>query len=86
MAKFRKKPVVIDAVRWMSDMASWEELKILVSESGTILLWNVPSQTLIIPTLEGEMAANNGDWIIKGIKGELYPCKPDIFDKTYEPV
>ena len=42
--------------------------------------------TLVIPTLEGDMTASPGDWIIKGIEGELYPCKPDIFAATYEPV
>jgi hypothetical protein len=41
---------------------------------------------LAIPTLEGLMIAHEGDWVIKGVKGELYPCKPDIFDATYEPV
>ena len=42
-------------------------------------------QCYLIPTLEGTMIANNGDWIIRGVKGELYPCKPDIFAATYEP-
>lgn len=41
---------------------------------------------IIIHTLEGDMKANIGDWIIKGINGELYPCKPDVFEKTYEPI
>src|SRR5690606_3184601 len=45
-----------------------------------------PCGQLTIPTLEGTMIANPGDWIIKGIKGEFYPCKPDIFEATYEPV
>lgn len=60
MPKFRKKPVVIEAVR---------------------------TETMVsIETLEGVMTANPGDWIITGIKGERYPCKPDIFAATYEPV
>jgi hypothetical protein len=44
------------------------------------------SEGLYIETLEGTMKADNGDWIIRGVKGELYPCKPDIFEATYEPV
>ena len=44
------------------------------------------ADTLLIPTLEGAMIANINDWIIKGVKGEIYPCKPDIFDMTYEPM
>ena len=47
--------------------------------------WHGPGQK-IIPTLEGDMAANPGDWIITGVRGEKYPCKPDIFEATYEPV
>ena len=49
-------------------------------------LIQVYGDTLTIQTLEGEMTANNGDWIIRGVKGELYPCKPDIFAATYDPV
>lgn len=60
MAKYRKKPVVIEA--YQTDVE------------------------VQIPTLEGTMTANPGDWIITGVKGERYPCKPDIFAATYEPV
>lgn len=60
------------------------------SHIGRVFGWQGDgvSQTvaLIIPTLEGEMRADLGDWIICGVKGEFYPCKPDIFDATYEPV
>lgn len=92
--KFRKKPVVIEAVH-LTDATihaaysfvfdspaldsriaadKWADYENLVRAEG-----------LRIPTLEGEMRASIGDWIIKGVKGEFYPCKPDIFEATYEP-
>ena len=79
--KFRKKPVVIEAVQWTGERTP--ELIALV-KAGAIEY--VPSGKLCILTLEGEMTADRGDWIIKGVKGELYPCKPDIFAATYEAV
>lgn len=77
--KFRKKPVVIEAVRFDGTISSVKSLCIpqVSQELG--------SHTLQIPTLEGVMTAQPGDWIIKGVKGEFYPCKPDIFTATYEP-
>jgi len=76
--KFRKKPVVIEAVQFDGTLASLEEFYIpeVSQELG--------SRTAQIQTLEGAMTAQPGDWIIKGINGEFYPCKPDIFAKTYE--
>ena len=80
--KFRKKPVVIDAIQYRQSEAPSElandviEGNVRYCEDGTAL----------IRTLEGEMIARPGDWIIRGVKGELYPCKPDIFAATYEPV
>ena len=77
--KYRKKPVTIEAIQWLGTNLS--EIDDFVGGSiankGT---------TLVIHTLEGNMKANIGDYIIKGINGEFYPCKPDIFDKTYEKV
>ena len=89
--KFRKKPVVIEAMEWLGDNLreiidftglhpsahkwTWEEYEAVVQTDG-----------LKIFTLEGVMMADKGDWIIKGIKGEFYPCKPDIFKATYEAV
>lgn len=83
MAKFRKKPVVIEAWQVSSDFGGcpkWftDELGKSVRGSGGVPIF-------IIHTLEGEMRAEPGDWVIKGVKGELYPCKPDIFAATYEP-
>lgn len=80
--KFRKKPVVIDAVQWQGD-----NLQDVASLGGARAYeQDFLGDDLIINTLEGDMKANKGDWIIKGVKGELYPCKPDIFEQTYEPV
>ena len=82
MSKFRKKSVVIEAILWLGNN---------IDEMGSFL----PEVTMeyvsrgfpiTIITLEGKMEANVGDWIIKGVKGEFYPCKPDIFEATYEPV
>jgi len=88
--KFRKKPVVIEAVRLplSTDLIGWGRLAAFM---GTGDHWRVVDVSprghgISINTLEGTMTANPGDWIIKGVKGEFYPCKPDIFEATYEPV
>lgn len=86
MAKYRKKPVVIEAVQIpdSEDMVKWGELAVFLGAGGP---WIVNDQKGIdIKTLEGTMTGNIGDFIIKGVNGEYYPCKPDIFEKTYEPV
>ena len=76
--KFRKKPVVIEAVQYDGTLQSLEAFNIpSVSQY-------LGSDTAQIETLEGVMTARVGDWIIKGVKGEFYPCKPDIFEATYE--
>jgi hypothetical protein len=91
MAQYRKKPVVIEAIQWtgnnlkevidfsgLHDSAkkwTWEEYEEVVKNEG-----------LKIFTLEGKMNADVNDWIIKGVKGEFYPCKPEIFEATYEAV
>lgn len=84
--KFRKKPVVIEAIQALPE------------NINTILAWSTDERPITVPTeyyasrvieittLEGVMTAREGDWIIKGVNGEVYPCKPDIFEKTYEPV
>ena len=79
MAKYRKKPVVIDAVQWNGR----NEIYISKFIGGNL---EMGDETLFIQTLEGKMEASVGDYIIKGIKGEFYPCKPDVFEKTYEPI
>ena len=82
MARFRKKPVEVEARRvgdvpW-GDLAKWC--------GGSIARDGQKYAAIIIRTLEGNMWARPGDWIIKGVKGEFYPCKHDIFEQTYEPV
>ena len=77
--KFRKKPVVIEAVQFDGSLASVECLV------GLTVTQDRTSDSCQIETLEGVMSASKGDWIICGIKGEFYPCKPDIFAATYEP-
>jgi len=88
--KYKKKPIVIEAIEWtgknlreiqsfieghkiVTNDKHWDDYEDIVSKSG-----------LAIHTLEGDMKASIGDYIIKGINGEFYPCKPDIFKKTYE--
>ena len=78
MAKYRKKPVVIEAIQWHGDTRA---LTLFLGGSGRFYF---DAKSLIIPTLEGDMRASLGDYIIRGVAGEFYPCKPDIFDKTYE--
>lgn len=78
--RFRKNPVVIDAVQYDGTLVSVESLEGLECSQA------LGSNTIQIETLEGIMTANPGDWIIKGVKGEFYPCKPEIFEATYEPV
>jgi hypothetical protein len=80
MPKFRKKPVVIEAWQWTEKM-----------DCGLEPWPPVPAKRIndsppFIETLEGRMTISIGDWVIKGVKGEFYPCKPDIFAATYEPV
>lgn len=86
--KFRKKPVVIEAVQLKWE--NWNEICEFVTEEyfggGFNPEPHVDSLGLRIKTLEGVMEAHEGDWIIKGVNGEFYPCKPDIFEKTYEEV
>ena len=83
MAKYRKKPVVIEAV--LFGTADLNEIACLMGHIPQIHFGlNDEPQSLRIATLEGVMTANRGDWIIKGVNGEFYPCKPDIFEKTYE--
>ncbi len=84
--KFRKKPVVIEAVQWDGGNIAEVEKFIGLDKWKDILMQPVFGLPLVIHTLEGDHKANVGDWIIKGVKGEFYPCKPDIFELTYESV
>lgn len=82
--KFRKKPVEIEAVQWDGKFETVLGFVTCECSVGDSFLNGRPS--LFIPTLEGEMEAKVGWWIIKGVAGEFYPCAPDIFEATYEPV
>lgn len=87
--KYRKRPVTVEAVQfnglddylkivaWMKECGDTHAVAGEVKYSTPIML---------VQTLEGTMAANPGDWIIRGVKNEFYPCKPDVFAATYEPV
>jgi hypothetical protein len=101
MAKFRKKPVVIDAVKWDGTEQCLNDVALPFLADGKPDFDHLPSDRmhvhkgigytpamgqLDIPTLEGVMTASPGDWIIRGVQGEFYPCKPDIFEATYEAV
>lgn len=81
MPKFRKKPVVIEAIQWTGNNGT--EMSSFIKN---VFRSVVAGGAFQIHTLEGVMTASIGDWIIKGVSGEIYPCKPDIFEKTYEPV
>lgn len=84
--KYRKKPVVIEAVKW--DGKNLRELEKFVGDKleSSIDIHNAVNVDIWINTLEGRMFADRGDYIIKGVNGEFYPCKPDVFNKTYEKV
>jgi hypothetical protein len=85
---FRKKPVVIEAMQLDGktvDVAKWLTSYGQVFNADTHP-FDSKQDFLRIPTLEGEMTASPGDWIIRGVQGEFYPCKPDIFEATYEAV
>lgn len=83
--KFRKKPVEIEAIQFTR--LNWEKVKEFTNNTAFSLVIEKRiggKCSCIIPTLEGQHIANENDWIIKGVKGEFYPCKPDVFGLTYE--
>lgn len=100
MSKYIKKPVIIEAVQYIRGQEvpaveflggyDREKHEVRIGEYETdvaifTLDWYDQGCSIIIKTLEGELKVSDGDYIIKGIKGEFYPCKPDIFEETYEP-
>lgn len=83
--KFRKKPVVVEAMQYTGENC-FDCLRFMDRASD---IWEADlnqTDAPIVNTLEGDLSVSKGDWIIKGIKGEFYPCKPDIFQATYEAV
>jgi hypothetical protein len=90
VSKFRKKPVVIEARQWLpgdiekaGDVLGW---LMAAGQEHKILSGLGAKCVLAVRTLEGVMEASPGDYVIRGVRGEFYPCKPDIFEATYEPV
>ena len=102
MTAYRKKPVEVEAIRWDGTAAGATPIiDWILSQHGCTASWTEPYEAHSFPdgkgypahpgginihTLEGDMLASPGDWIIKGTKGEFYPCKPDVFADVYEPV
>ncbi len=86
MAKYRKKPVVIEAIKYQAELGNNRVMNWLAQQGASVKDWLFHDGEIIIPTLEGSMKASDGDWIIRGVKGEFYPCKSDIFEATYEAV
>ncbi len=82
--KYRKKPVVVEAIQWTGETERFLEIFEFMGD-GNREVWR-EGDCLIIDTLEGKRQASVGDYIIRGVKGEFYPCKPDIFRRGYEPV
>lgn len=78
--KVRKKPVIVDAIRWLGE----NPVEIIQFVGQDKLLYDKDRKSFFIRTLEGSMEARLGDWIIRGVQGEFYPCKPEIFEETYE--
>jgi hypothetical protein len=81
--KYRKKPIVVEAIKFDATSENLVELSEFLSQRT--LVFDPQKEQIIIETWEGDVTASKGDWIIKGIKGEFYPCKPDVFEATYEP-
>jgi hypothetical protein len=82
---FRKKPVVIEAIQFTGINSVLQMEESWGVPFIDVATFEIDENNLIIKTLEGDHNASFNDWIIKGIKGEFYPCKPDIFEATYEP-
>lgn len=79
--KYRKKPIVVEAIRWTGKNQTEID-----KFCGMNVVWSENKKMFLVLTLEGTMLASVGDYIIKGVNGEYYPCKPDVFAKTYEAV
>ena len=86
MKQFRKKPVVIFATQLINnEFRSLDDIPLSDCKNWKVG-WDEQGFYVVIPTLKGDMKARNNDWIIQGVNKEYYPCKPDIFEKTYEKV
>lgn len=79
--KYKKKPLEVDVLQYTG--SNYQDIERFIGKPG---FYGQAFTSILIPTLEGDMVASIGDYIIKGIKGEFYPCRKDIFELTYEPV
>lgn len=84
MKKYKKKPVIIEAIQFNG--WNFGEIYDWMRGASNGIYPSMYEETMVIKTLEGDMTASVGDYIIKGVNGEFYPCKPDIFEQTYEEV
>ena len=85
--KYRKKPVVIEAMPFYDNVEQIEALSNFINNQDIVISYKQPNNPkLLLKTLEGTMEASLGDYIIKGVQGEYYPCKPDIFKQTYDEI
>ena len=84
--KYQKKPVTIEAIQFQDDADTITKISDFMQMDFSVDYSDKDNPVLKIPILEGVMAANVGDYIIKGVKGEFYPCKPDIFEETYNEI
>lgn len=87
--RYRKRPVVIDAIQWLGDLEevfNWMDRTTDGNGTGLTYADDGTGSQLKVHTLEGSLTVSLYDWIICGIEGELYPCKPDIFSKTYDAI
>lgn len=83
---YQKKPLIIEAFQWTGGPDQTEDPEWIVDaiRAGTVYFTDIPDPHLCIKTLEGDMTASVGDYIIRGIHGEIYPCKPEIFEQSYD--
>jgi len=84
--KFRKRPIVIEAFQFKAGMDADDLCQFITCDCDFSQGEGEEVFSMLIKTLEGDMEVNDGDWVIKGVMGEFYPCKPDIFAVSYEPV
>lgn len=85
--KYRKKPVVIEALQFIDDPMRLQELSVFIDDQDLRVSYeDKENPKIILKTLEGTVTASHKDYIIRGVNGEFYPCKPDVFEKTYERV
>lgn len=84
--KYRKKPVIIEALLYQAELGNNRVMNWLSVQGANVKDWVFFDKEIIIPTLKGDMKVSDGDYIIRDVKGEFYPCKPDIFASTYEEV